>query len=89
MIETHLSVKETANQLGCSAWQVYELYKTGGLSGFRIGKRRGVRVYAKSVVDFVAKNENKPSVVSETKNTSTSKSRCLDLQGDLFRHFRL
>ena len=47
---------EVAAQLRCSRRQVYDLFRDGELSGFRLGTH--IKIHADSVNDFIKRNSN-------------------------------
>lgn len=55
-----MCVQAAAGHLRCSPRHVYQLIQGGLLSAYRLGKRRGLRVTRKSVVEYVARNRVDP-----------------------------
>jgi excisionase family DNA binding protein len=54
-----LKVKEAMTRLHCGRSTVYDLFNRGELRGYRVG-RRGIRIYADSITEYIARRENRP-----------------------------
>jgi hypothetical protein len=71
-----VTAKAVKDRLKCGLSTVYDLFETGELRGFRLktgGKRNGIRIFAKSIDELMARNANraKPALASEPAPSST------------------
>ncbi|WP_224984050.1 MerR family transcriptional regulator [Geomonas agri] len=53
-----MNTRKTAEYLACSTSYVYRLFNDGVLDGFRLGGRKGVRIYVDSAEAFIMDHEN-------------------------------
>ena len=58
LIKPVLTVKEVKAMLRCGLSQIYDLFNSGDLLGFRVGA--AVRIYEESVFDYIRKTSNLP-----------------------------
>ena len=56
---THLNVDQARKRIGCSRPHIYRLLSEGKIKGYRFGVRRGIRIYAYSVENFLQGLEDK------------------------------
>ena len=48
-----LNVDQARRRIGCSRQHVYRLLAEEKIKGYRFGIRRGIRIYAESVEEFI------------------------------------
>ena len=64
MTEKTLNVMETAEVISCSRSHVYKLLEAGEITGYYTGNRRGLRVIAGSVNEFVERRKEEYAVMA-------------------------
>jgi len=53
MMRSKINVSQAADYIGCTPRQVYRLVKRGSIEAYRVGDRRGLRIYVDSIDSFI------------------------------------
>ena len=64
LAEEVLTIKQATAMLGGGLTTTYELFEAGEIRGYRLGRRKGIRVYASSVRELMERRANAPARVA-------------------------